>query len=110
MSWEDLEKSRTNRILQAAGIEPGKAYSERKGKSAPEQAYRALVGWLDRAQRQGRLAKCDIDTLASTILGALHGWAFTARVCGGSTNATASERFFERFFELLWNGIGEGKE
>src|SRR6185503_13066248 len=31
-------------ILQAAGIDPGKAYRERKGESAPEQAYRALVG------------------------------------------------------------------
>jgi AcrR family transcriptional regulator len=96
-------------ILQAAGIDPGKAYRERKGTSAPEQAYRALVGWLDRAQRQGRLAKCDVDTLASTILGALHGWAFTARVCGGSTNAAASDRYVERFIELLWNGIGDDK-
>jgi AcrR family transcriptional regulator len=36
-------------ILRAAGIDPGKAYRENKGESAPEQAYRALVGWLDRA-------------------------------------------------------------
>jgi len=96
-------------ILQAAGIDPRKAYRERKGESAPEQAYRALVGWLERAQRQGRLAKCDVDTLASTILGALHGWALTARVCGGSTSAAASDRYVERFIELLWNGIGDGK-
>ncbi|MFY0567904.1 TetR/AcrR family transcriptional regulator [Archangium lansingense] len=93
-------------ILQAAGIEPGKAYRERKGESAPEQAYRALVGWLDRAQRQGRLARCDSETLASTILGALQGWAFTARVCGGATSGAASDRYVERFIELLWTGIG----
>lgn len=96
-------------ILRGAGIDPRKAYRERKGESAPEQAYRALVGFLDRAQRKGRLGKCDIETLASTLLGALHGWAFTARVCGGSTSAAASERYVERFIDLLWHGIGDGK-
>ncbi|ATB28286.1 TetR/AcrR family transcriptional regulator [Melittangium boletus] len=97
-------------ILQAAGIDPKKAYRERKGESAPEQAYRALVGWLRRAQDEHRLSKCDIDTLASTILGALHGWAFTARVCGHSTSAAASQHYVERFVELLWNGIGDTLE
>lgn len=96
-------------ILHAAGIDPRKAHRERKGESAPEQAYRALVGWLERAQQEGRLGKCDVGTLASTILGALHGWAFTARACGGSTSAAASDRYVERFIELLWNGIGDVK-
>lgn len=96
-------------VLHACGIEPAKAYRKRKGDSPPEQAFRALVAWLQRAQKQGRLAKCDVDTLASTILGALHGWAFTARVCGGSTGPAAEERYVERFVELLWEGIG-GKE
>jgi hypothetical protein len=96
-------------VLQAAGIEPGKAYRGRKGESAPAQAFRALVEWLRRAQSQGRLARCDLDTLASTILGALHGWAFTARVCGESTAPAAGERYVERFIELLWNGIEGSK-
>ncbi|MDY7229595.1 TetR/AcrR family transcriptional regulator [Hyalangium rubrum] len=93
-------------VLQAAGIEPGKAYGGRKGESAPVQAFRALVEWLRRAQSQGRLSKCDVETLASTLLGALHGWAFTARVCGESTASAAGERYVERFIELLWDGIG----
>lgn len=96
-------------VLQAAGIDPRKAYRERKGTPAPELASRALVGWLKRAQQKGRIAKCDIDALASTILGALHGWALATRVCGGSTNAAASDRFVESFVQLLWSGIGVEK-
>lgn len=95
-------------VLQAAGIDPAKAYRGRtKGASPAAQALRALVGWLERAQKRGHLGRCDIPTLASTILGALHGWAFTARVCGESTSAAAGDRYVERFIELLWNGIGE---
>ena len=67
---------------------------------------RVISGWLQRAQRQGRLAKCNVDTLAATILGALHGWALTARLCGESTTAAAGERDVERFIDLLWTGIG----
>jgi AcrR family transcriptional regulator len=94
-------------VLQAAGIQPRKAHRARRGEPPPVQALRALVGWLERAKGQGRLGDCDVDTLASTILGALHGWAFTARVCGESTSTAASQRYVERFIELLWNGIGE---
>lgn len=97
-------------ILLAAGIDPGRAHRARKGGSAPEQGYQALVAWLGRAQAQGRLGKCDPDTLASTILGALHGWAFTARVCGTACSATAHSGYIERFIDLLWNGIGNKKE
>ena len=95
-------------VLQAAGIAPAKAYRRRKGEPPPVQAFRALTGWLQRAQSQGRLAKCDVPTLASTILGALHAWAFTARVCGQSTAPAAGERHVERFIDLLWDGIGGG--
>ncbi|HEY3447951.1 MAG TPA: TetR/AcrR family transcriptional regulator [Myxococcales bacterium] len=93
-------------VLQAAGIDPAKAYRARKGESPPVQAYRALVAWLERAQQQDRIATCDVETLASTLLGALHSWAFTARVCGHSMTPAAGERFVEGFIELLWGGIG----
>jgi AcrR family transcriptional regulator len=95
-------------LLRAAGVAPGKVYGRHKGDPPPLQAFRALTGWLRRAQKQGRLARCDVDTLAATILGALHGWAFTARVCGQSTAPAAGERHVERFIELLWKGIGTG--
>jgi hypothetical protein len=78
----------------------------RKGGPPPAQAFRALTAWLTRAQDQRRLAKCDVETLAATILGALHNWAFTARVCGHSITTAAGERYVERFIDLLWNGIG----
>jgi len=93
-------------VLQGAGIAPNKAYGRRKGEPPPVHAFRALTEWLRRAQNQGRLAKCDVETLAATILGALHGWAFTARVCGQSTSAVAGARHVERFIDLLWKGIG----
>jgi AcrR family transcriptional regulator len=96
-------------VLQAAGIDVGRAHRERKGASAPEEAFAALVGWLERAQGQRRLGKCDVDTLASTLLGALHGWAFTARVCGLPASSAASKDYVERLVELLWSGIGGGK-
>lgn len=93
-------------VLQAAGIDPSRAPCPRDGGSAPERAYRALVGWIERAQRQGRLAACDADTLASTILGALQGWALSTRVCGAKTSCDASGSYVERFIALLWAGIG----
>jgi AcrR family transcriptional regulator len=96
-------------LLQAAGIDPSKAYQKRKSESPPTKAFRALVAWLVRAQAQGRLAKCDVETLASTILGALQGWAFKARITGESTSAAASDRYVESFIELLWNGIDNGE-
>lgn len=94
-------------VLHAAGITPGKVWRGRKGEPPPVQAFRALTAWLRRAQNQGRMARCDVETLASTILGALHNRAFTACVCGVST--TPDELYVERFIELLWNGIGGGK-
>ena len=93
-------------LLHAAGIAPERAYARREGEPPPVRSFRALVAWLRRAQAQGRLAPCDPETLASTILGALHGWALTARVCGQSTAIAAGERHVERFVDLLWDGIG----
>ncbi len=96
-------------ILQAAGIDVAKAHKKAKGKSSlspPEQAYAALVGWLEGAQEQGRIGRCDIDTLASTLIGALQGWAFTARVCGLPASNAAAKDYVERLIDLLWKGVG----
>lgn len=97
-------------VLQAAGIDPSRAaHTSDCDTVAPAvQAYRALVGWLERAQDQGQIAPCDLSALASTMLGALHGWAFTARVCGESTSDAAGEQFVRSFIDLLWTGIGVG--
>ena len=96
-------------VLQAAGITPGKVLHGRKGEPPPAQAFRALTAWLRRAQSQGRLAECDVETLAATILGSLRNWAFTARVCGQSPTPAAAERHVERFIDLLWNGVKGAK-
>lgn len=96
-------------VLQAAGIDRGKVFRRSKSVAAPEKAFHALVAWLERAQSQGRMANCDAKTLASSILSALHGWAFFARVRGKSTASATGERYVERFIELLWDGIGVDK-
>lgn len=96
-------------LLEAAGIDPGKAHRGCTEKSAPEQAYSALVGWLERAQKKGRLGKCDVDTLAATLLGALQGRHFTARVCGLATSHTTGKDYVERLIDLLWNGVAKPK-
>jgi AcrR family transcriptional regulator len=97
-------------VLQAGGIAPKKAYGKHRGEPQPVQAFRALVAWLHRAQAQGRLARCDVETLASTVLGALNGWAFTARVCGQPSGRADGERHVERLVELLWAGVGGPRE
>ena len=93
-------------VLHAVGITTQKLLRGRKGDPPPVKALRALVGWLQGAQREGRLGECDIETLAATILAALQNWAFTARVCGQSTSAASGADHVERFVELLWKGIG----
>lgn len=94
-------------LLQAAGIDPARACERtRVDHSTPEQAFRALVSWLQRAQEEGRLADCDLETVASTILGSLHGHAFTTQLHGRESAPPASEEYVERFVNVLWRGIG----
>lgn len=91
-------------ILQAAGIAPApRPHGPSEG---PARAFRALVDWLARAQSQGRLAPCDVETLASTLLTGLQGRAFTARVCGASSPPGNGDRYVAGFIDLLWEGIG----
>ncbi|MEK9506233.1 TetR/AcrR family transcriptional regulator [Gaopeijia maritima] len=102
-------------LLRAAGVEHGSGgctRGEGEAESAAERGYHALVAWLERAQRQESLAICDSRTLASTILGALHGWTLTATACGqgdhaeGAGACDAGDRHVERVVDLLWHGIG----
>lgn len=91
-------------ILRAAGITPDRVFEGRKV-PPPVQAYRALAGWLGRAQKAGRLQTPDIDALTVAILGTLQSWASTAQMIGRRTSRGADERFVEQFFEILWQGI-----
>lgn len=93
-------------VLQAAGVDVAKAHAAKDGPSPPEQAYAALVGFLERAKADGRLGTCDVHTLASTLLGALQGWAFTARVCGAAARRATGKDYVERLVDLLWDGVG----
>lgn len=95
-------------LLRAAGVAhgPGGCAAGAKGEpSAAERGYDALVAWLERAQKQEGLAICDSRTLASTILGALHGWTLTATACGKGEHDDGG-RYVERLVDLLWHGIG----
>jgi hypothetical protein len=84
-------------ILRAAGIPQDKVFEGRK-EPTPVQAYKALSGWLGRAQRAGRIGAFDIDALTATILGAMHSWASTTEMCGRRPKRGADERFVEQFF------------
>ena len=84
-------------------------FRARKGEPPPAQAFRALTAWLRRAQGRGRLANCDVETLATTILGCAPQLGVLARVSGQSMAPAAGKRHVERFIDLLWNGIGGGK-
>ncbi|MEZ6185408.1 MAG: TetR/AcrR family transcriptional regulator [Planctomycetota bacterium] len=90
-------------VLRAAGAE-AEAVSGCKGKS-PAQAFQALTDWLRRAQEAGRLGRCDVEVLASTILGALHTQSFVVRVCTADESAEVCAGHVERFVDLLWNGV-----
>jgi AcrR family transcriptional regulator len=93
-------------VLQAAGLKSGNPCINSNPDSPPAQAFRAFTAWLKKAQDQGRLAPCNVETLASTILGALHNWAFTQDVCGHTSPSASENAQVEHFIELLWNGIG----
>lgn len=97
-------------VLHAAGILYENILRRLKGEAPAAQAYHALTAWLRRAQRKKRIGPCDVETLAATILGALHNWAFTARVCGQAMTAAAGQHHIENFIDLLWSGIGREKE
>lgn len=92
-------------VLNAAGISSDALFGKLDEDPPPMQAFRALIHWLRRAQDQGRLADCDVDTLATTLLVALHSRAITA--CFRAVeNQQNNGQYVERFIDLLWNGIG----
>jgi len=92
-------------VLQAAGIGPDRIYPARGEGSSPARGFQAMVDWLKRAQAQGRIAPCDVDALATTIMGSLYNWAFTADICGHSTERADADIYVERFVSLLWDGV-----
>lgn len=92
-------------VLRSAGVDIEGELHKRGEELPPAQAMRALTGWLVRAQQAGRLAECDVETLAATLLGALHNWAFTAQACGFPMAPGYGERHVERLIDLLWHGI-----
>ncbi len=107
--YEEMETGLS--LLRAAGVQHGKGgctAGPNGEQSAAERGYNALVQWLDRAQRQESLAICDSRTLASAILGALHGWTLTATACGqgGQGGHDDGDHYVERLVDLLWHGIG----
>ena len=97
-------------VLEAAGISSRESLAHIESPSAPDQAYGALVAWIERAQASNRLAPCDVHALDSTILGSLQGWAFTQRACGIPLCNTAAENYVERLIELLWTGVRPSDE
>jgi AcrR family transcriptional regulator len=102
--FEDLHAGMA--VLQAAGIPDEKVQPQRGGDAAPARAFGAFLDWLRRAQAQGRIGDCDVEALASTILGSLYHRGMTAGVCGHATTGEAREAHVDSLIELLWTGIG----
>ncbi|GBR71504.1 TetR/AcrR family transcriptional regulator [Gluconobacter kanchanaburiensis] len=103
--FEDLHAGFT--VLQASGI-PTEALcsGEDPEKSAPARAFRALTEWIGRAQDQKKLAQCDAQVLASTLLGVLHNRAFSNSICGEQDSDKAADaRHVADVITLLWDGI-----
>jgi AcrR family transcriptional regulator len=97
-------------VLQAAGIGSDRIFADRSAASTPVRGYQAMVDWLKRAQHSGRLAVGDVDALATTIMGSLYNWAFTADICGHSTSPKDANLYVEQFVTLLWAGIAPDAE
>jgi AcrR family transcriptional regulator len=91
-------------VLRAAGITPDRVFEGRK-EPTPVQAYKALSGWLGRAQKAGRIETIDIEFLTAAVLSVMHSWASTSEMCGRRPARGTDQRFVEQFFETLWNGI-----
>jgi hypothetical protein len=91
--------------LQAAGIPAKKAYGRHKGSRRRCRPFGRLPRGCS-ALKPETLGHVHVETLAATMLGALHGWASTARACGQPTAAAAGARHVDRFVDLPWNGIG----
>jgi AcrR family transcriptional regulator len=101
--FQDLQVGHT--ILLAAGVDPARARAEGRCDSAPERAWAALVGWITRAQDQGRIAPCEPDTLAAFLLGALHSQSLTSGLCGRPRRSPSSSQYVEDLIDLLWQGL-----
>jgi AcrR family transcriptional regulator len=100
--FEDLSPGLA--VLRAAGITPDRVF-EGRAEPSPVQAFKALGGWLGRARAAGRIGDVDLETLTATILGGMMSFTATAQLCERRAGRTGSERFVERFFDLLWQGI-----
>ncbi len=90
-------------VLQAAGIDVSRVCTA--DADAPTAAINAFVQWLGRARADGRLACDDIDSLVATLLGALNGWVFAARLAGETTAPDEAIRYVERVVAVLWQGL-----
>lgn len=98
--------SRRLDLLKAAGIDTMKICEQGGSDSTPsEQAFHAFVSWLRRAQKQGLLANCDVEIVASIILSSLQGHAFTSQILKQAC-VPDDDEYVERFINLLWEGIG----
>jgi AcrR family transcriptional regulator len=90
--------------LQASGMDPDHILS-RYAEPPPVKARDALIGWLERAQAQGRAAPRDTGAVAGTILGALHHRVFFNRLLGDRAPDMPDALYVEKLIEALWSGI-----
>jgi AcrR family transcriptional regulator len=76
----------------------------------PVQVQRALSGWLERAQADGRIAPGDTEAVALAFVGAIQGRVFMAHHSGGPVSPLAWDGYLESFVQFAWQGIAPEEE
>ncbi len=96
-------------VLHEAGL-TREALHRHGQEPPPARIQKLLVGWLERAQRQGRVGPGDPEAVALAFIGAIQGRVFLAHHSGGPVSELAWDRYLESFVRVIWRGCAPGEE
>ncbi len=90
-------------VLRVCGM--GMPHWEGQAEPPPLRSHRALVGWLERAQRQGRARACNAHHLAYVFLGSLQVQPWFEHVLGKRLPSADRHGYIDIVVELLWRSL-----
>lgn len=93
-------------VLRSSGLPPERVCGEGAG-SAAMRARVVMVGWFARAQRAGRIAPHDPESLADLFLGALHIRPLQQHLSASEARPSDQNgsRYVAAVVEALWRGM-----
>jgi len=94
-------------VLREAGI-GAEEWSAGHELPPPVRGHRAMLGWLGRAQAQGRLREVDPEVLASVFMAGVQHRHFMAHLIGPSLLPREPENWLEQVLDVLWQGMAPG--